>query len=59
MEKNSPNNEKGPGCNSDNMYRLEVITPLVQQLNCLDIKRIADICVNEIPKLLKARLASF
>jgi len=58
MEKDSQNNEQAPACNSDNMYRLEVITPLVQQLNCLDIKRIADICVSEIPKLLNARLAS-
>ena len=58
METDSPNNEQAPAPTSDNVYRLEVITPLVQQLSCLDIKRIADICVNEIPKLLNARLAS-
>lgn len=58
METDSPNNKQGPACSSDNVYRLELITPLVQQLSCLDIKKIADICVNEIPKLLNARLAS-
>jgi len=58
METDSPKNKLQPPCSSDNAYRLEVITPLVQQLSCLDIKRIADICINEIPKLLSARLAS-
>ena len=58
MEMESPKNEQTPASCSDNAYRLEVITPLVQQLSCLDIKRTADICVNEIPKLLNARLAS-
>ncbi|MHC5060022.1 MAG: sensor domain-containing diguanylate cyclase [Planctomycetota bacterium] len=58
METDSPKNEQTPACNSDNVYPLEVITPLVQQLSCLDMKRIADICINEIPKLLSARLAS-
>ena len=37
---------------------LEVITPLVKRLNCLDIKRIAEVCINEIPNLIGARLAS-
>ncbi len=34
------------------------ITPLTQKLNCLDIKRIAEVCIDELPVLLKARLAS-
>jgi len=37
---------------------LEQITPLARQINCLDIHRIATICVKKIPKLLGARLAS-
>ena len=37
---------------------LEQITPLARQINCLDIERIATICVRKIPKLLGARLAS-
>jgi diguanylate cyclase (GGDEF)-like protein len=38
--------------------RLDVITPLVKKINCLDVKRIADICVKEIPRLVNAKLAS-
>lgn len=38
--------------------RLESITPLARKLNSLDMDSIADICVNEIPKLINARLAS-
>jgi diguanylate cyclase (GGDEF)-like protein len=38
--------------------RLEDITPLVKRLNCLDIKRIADVCIDEIPRLVGAKLAS-
>jgi diguanylate cyclase (GGDEF)-like protein len=37
---------------------LEQITPLARQINCLDIHRIATICVKKIPRLLRARLAS-
>ena len=37
---------------------LEQITPLARQINCLDIQRIATICVRKIPHLLGARLAS-
>jgi diguanylate cyclase (GGDEF)-like protein len=37
---------------------LEQITPLARQINCLDIHRIATICVRKIPRLLGARLAS-
>ena len=37
---------------------LEQVTPLARQINCLDIQRIATICVKKIPKLLGARLAS-
>ena len=54
---NSKDKQAARSC-SGNVYRLEVVTPLVQQLNCLDIKKIADICVDEIPKLIGARLAS-
>lgn len=38
--------------------RLEAITPLARKLNCLDMEKIADVCINEIPKLIGARLAS-
>ncbi len=37
---------------------LEQVTPLARQINCLDIQRIATICVRKIPRLLGAKLAS-
>lgn len=38
--------------------RLDVITPLAKKINCLDVKRIAEICIEDIPKLVGAKLAS-
>ncbi|MBC8378553.1 MAG: sensor domain-containing diguanylate cyclase [Planctomycetes bacterium] len=38
--------------------RLDIITPLAKKINCLDVKRIADICIDEIPVLIGAKLAS-
>lgn len=37
---------------------LERITPLARQINCLDIERIANVCVKNIPDLVGARFAS-
>ncbi|TFG50502.1 MAG: sensor domain-containing diguanylate cyclase, partial [Candidatus Brocadiia bacterium] len=37
---------------------LERITPLARQINCLDIERIATICIENLPKLVNARFAS-
>ncbi len=37
---------------------LERITPLARQLNCLDIERIANVCVGDIPRLIGVRFAS-
>ena len=37
---------------------LSQITPLARQINCLDIDRIANVCVKSIPKLVKVRFAS-
>lgn len=37
---------------------VEHIIPLVQQMNCLNIERIADICISKIPALIAARFAS-
>jgi len=37
---------------------LERITPLARQINCLDIDRIANICVKHIPQLVGARFVS-
>lgn len=37
---------------------LERVTPLAHQINCLDIKRIARICTEQIPELVNVRFAS-
>jgi diguanylate cyclase (GGDEF)-like protein len=37
---------------------LEQVTPLVRQINCLEIDRIADVCINSIPALVSASFAS-
>jgi diguanylate cyclase (GGDEF)-like protein len=37
---------------------LEQVTPLARQINCLDLGRIAEVCVTSIPALVKARFAS-
>ena len=37
---------------------LEQVTPLARQINCLDIDRIADVCIESIPKLVRVRFAS-
>jgi len=37
---------------------IEQVTPLAQQINCLDIERIADVCVNTIPGLVGVRFGS-
>jgi len=37
---------------------LERITPLARQINCLDIERIADVCIKNIPKLVGVRFTS-
>jgi len=37
---------------------LEQVTPLARQINCLDIDRIADVCIKNIPKLVRLRFAS-
>jgi diguanylate cyclase (GGDEF)-like protein len=41
-----------------NISLLEQVTPLARQINCLDINRIADVCINSIPSLVHASFAS-
>lgn len=58
MNKKATNsNDKARGCSSGNC-RLDVITPLAKKINCLEIGRISEICVHEIPRLIGAKLAS-
>lgn len=57
IEEKPKSNCNGNGCARQNC-QLDMITPLAKKINCLDVKRIAEICVLEIPKLIGAKLAS-
>jgi diguanylate cyclase (GGDEF)-like protein len=57
MENNDSSNLKTVQCPRD-ICKLEAITPLAQKLNSLDLDSIAEICINDIPALINARLAS-
>ncbi|MBN1796037.1 MAG: sensor domain-containing diguanylate cyclase [Sedimentisphaerales bacterium] len=41
-----------------NITLLEQITPLARQINCLDIQKIAEVCIKNIPELVGVRFAS-
>jgi diguanylate cyclase (GGDEF)-like protein len=58
MGRNSTTPNERAESGSQGVSLLEQLTPLARQINCLDIERIATICVRKIPKLLDARLAS-
>lgn len=54
-DKSSKNAADRPG---HSISLLEQVTPLARQVNCLDIERIADVCVKNIPSLVGVRFAS-
>ena len=54
-DKSSENTANNPDIS---ISLLEQVTPLARQINCLDIDRIADVCVNSVPKLVRVRFAS-
>lgn len=58
MGRNGNNSEERSQTGNTSVSLLEQVTPLARQINCLDIERIATICVRKIPRLLGARLAS-
>ncbi|MHC4323164.1 MAG: sensor domain-containing diguanylate cyclase [Planctomycetota bacterium] len=41
-----------------NISLLEQVTPLARQINCLEIDRIADVCIKSIPALVRSNFAS-
>ena len=51
----SSDNAGNPG---SGVSLLEQITPLARQINCLDIERIADVCIKKISSLVGVRFAS-
>ena len=59
MSNNTENTEEMVNNGSaDSVSLLEQITPLAQQINCLDIDRIADVCIEQVPSLVDVRFAS-
>ena len=53
--KTSENTIDDPG---SSISLLEQVTPLARQINCLDLGRIADVCIRNIPNLVGVRFAS-
>jgi len=45
--------------NPEGVSLIEQVIPLAQQINCLDIERIANVCIKNVPELVGVRLASF
>ncbi len=58
MQQSNENFENGANCPNGNISLLEQITPIAQQINCLDIERIANVCIKNILKLVGVRFAS-
>ncbi len=58
MDMSATDETRDSGQESESIGRLEILTPLAKRLNCLDKLLIAEICINEIPQLVHARLAS-
>lgn len=58
MESNQPKVMQCKLSNESGACRLSLITPLARKLNCLDMSRIADICIEDISELIGARRAS-
>jgi diguanylate cyclase (GGDEF)-like protein len=53
------NSSKQAGCKPDaSIFLLEQVTPLARQINCLDLERITDVCIKNIPDLVGVRFAS-
>ena len=55
-KKNAENNNVSYSDSSISL--LEQVTPLARQINCLNLERIAETCVTNIPKLVDVRFAS-
>lgn len=45
-------------CSYHGVCLITLINPLARKINCLDMDKISEICVTEIPKTVKARFAS-
>lgn len=58
MHQTNKKAEDNPEKHDIGISLLEQVTPLARKINCLDIDRVAEVCVTSIPKLVGARFAS-
>ena len=58
MNKTMKNPEENQPKPDTSITILEQITPLARQINCLDIDRIADVCIKSIPLMVRVQFAS-
>ena len=58
MYRSNKSSENTVNCTGSSTSLLERVTPLARQINCLNIERIANICVENIPNLVGVRFAS-
>ena len=58
QKQDNKDSEKKANYSDGSITLLEQVTPLARQINCLDIERIADVCIKSIPKLVGVRFAS-
>ena len=58
MQQSSKSSENIANCSGGDISLLEQITPLARQINCLDIERIANVCIQDIVNLVGVRFAS-
>jgi len=58
MHRTNKNSENTPEKPDIGISLLEQVTPLARQINCLDIDRVADVCITSIPKLVHVRFSS-
>ena len=58
MHRTNKNSEDTPEKRDISISLLEQVTPLARKINCLDIDRVAEVCITNIPKLVRVRFAS-
>ncbi len=58
MLQDRENTENSAETTDTGISLIDKITPLARQVNCLDIEKIANVCVNRIPQLVGANFAS-
>ena len=58
MQESDKSPENAVICPGGTISLLEQVTPLARQVNCLDMERIANVCIKNIPDLVGVRLAS-